>query len=105
MRNECTMNRAEMVNMIEHKIQETNNDAEESGSASECESDVQSDEDLWQSDDQNSEASADDEGLPLNFDDAKDEASAGQEFFPFPNEKFFLLYCYAHSIMRPKVST
>ena len=27
------------------------------------------------------------------------------EFFPFPDEKFFLLYCYAHGIMRPKVST
>ena len=26
------------------------------------------------------------------------------EFFPFPDEKFFLLYCYAHGIMRPKVS-
>ena len=25
------------------------------------------------------------------------------DFFPFPNEKFFLLYCYAHSVMRPKV--
>ena len=24
-------------------------------------------------------------------------------FFPFPDEKFFLLYCYAHGIMRPKV--
>ena len=23
-------------------------------------------------------------------------------FFPFPDEKFFLLYCYAHGIMRPK---
>ncbi|CAB3984659.1 Hypothetical predicted protein [Paramuricea clavata] len=23
-------------------------------------------------------------------------------FFPFPDEKFFLLYCYAHRIMRPK---
>ena len=27
------------------------------------------------------------------------------EFFPFPDGKFFLLYCYAHGIMRPKVST
>ena len=27
-----------------------------------------------------------------------------QEFFPFPDEKFFLLYCYAHGIMRPKVT-
>ncbi|XP_028417046.1 uncharacterized protein LOC114541311 isoform X2 [Dendronephthya gigantea] len=26
----------------------------------------------------------------------------GQDFYPFPDEKFFLLYCYAHSIMRPK---
>ena len=26
-----------------------------------------------------------------------------RDFFPFPDEKFFLLYCYAHGIMRPKV--
>lgn len=25
-------------------------------------------------------------------------------FYPFPDEKFFLLYCYSHGIMRPKVS-
>jgi hypothetical protein len=25
-------------------------------------------------------------------------------FFPFPDDNFFLLYCYAHDIMRPKVS-
>ena len=24
-------------------------------------------------------------------------------FHPFPDEKFFLLYCYSHGIMRPKV--
>ena len=38
----------------------------------------------------------------------QEEFSAAQpesdDFFPFPNEKFFLLYCYAHSVMRPKVN-
>ena len=28
---------------------------------------------------------------------------ARSTFYPFPDEKFFLLYCYAHGIMRPKV--
>ena len=42
----------------------------------------------------------DDEFPPLNADfDNTDE-----DFYPFPSEKFFLLYCYAHSIMRPKVN-
>ena len=41
------------------------------------------------------------------FDDSfisVDVQSDEQEFFPFPDEKFFLLYCYAHGIMRPKVT-
>ena len=33
------------------------------------------------------------------------DENADKDFFPFPSEKFFLLYCYAHSIMRPKVRT
>jgi hypothetical protein len=37
----------------------------------------------------------------LEDDVATDDLS--KEFFPFPDEKFFLLYCYAHGIMRPKV--
>ena len=28
---------------------------------------------------------------------------ARNTFYPFPDEKFFLLYCYSHGIMRPKV--
>jgi hypothetical protein len=35
---------------------------------------------------------------------AMDENADG-DFSPFPSEKFFLLYCYAHSVMRPKVRT
>ena len=31
------------------------------------------------------------------------DANADESFFPFPSEKFFLLYCYAHGVMRPKV--
>ena len=31
------------------------------------------------------------------------EESASDDFFPFPNEKFFCCICYAHSVMRPKV--
>ena len=36
----------------------------------------------------------------------EDNGTDGEDddFYPFPNEKFFLLYCYAHSIMRPKVN-
>ena len=33
------------------------------------------------------------------------DENADKDFFPFPSEKFFLLYCYTHSIMRPKVRT
>jgi hypothetical protein len=28
---------------------------------------------------------------------------AKNTFYPFPDEKFFLLYCYSHGIIRPKV--
>ena len=34
---------------------------------------------------------------------AEQSPSEDLEFFPFPDEKFFLLYCYAHGISRPKV--
>ncbi|CAB4010556.1 Hypothetical predicted protein [Paramuricea clavata] len=30
------------------------------------------------------------------------DENADGDFSPFPSEKFFLLYCYAHSVMRPK---
>ena len=53
---------------------------------------------------------SDDAGQTL---EAKDEGqtllaeemvhSDANNFFPFPDEKFFLLYCYALGIMRPKV--
>jgi hypothetical protein len=33
------------------------------------------------------------------------DENADKDFFPFPSEKFFLLYCYAHRIKRPKVRT
>lgn len=32
-----------------------------------------------------------------------EQTTQPNNFFPFPDEKFFLLYCYAHGIMRPKV--
>lgn len=38
------------------------------------------------------------------LDDNAREPFSEPEFFPFPDEKFFLLYCYAHGIMRPKVT-
>ena len=33
----------------------------------------------------------------------EERAQTRNNFYPFPDEKFFLLYCYAHGIMRPKV--
>jgi hypothetical protein len=36
--------------------------------------------------------------------DAEDNVNEKSNlFYPFPDEKFFLLYCYSHGIMRPKV--
>ena len=39
--------------------------------------------------------------------DSEPETTLGGDtrstFYPFPDEKFFLLYCYSHGIMRPKV--
>jgi hypothetical protein len=32
-----------------------------------------------------------------------EQTAQPNNFFLFPDEKFFLLYCYAHGIMRPKV--
>ena len=32
-----------------------------------------------------------------------EERAQTHNFYPFPDKKFFLLYCYAHGIMRPKV--
>ena len=41
----------------------------------------------------------------ISDDDASEQLPSEElGFFPFPDEKFFLLYCYAHGIMRPKVS-
>lgn len=47
----------------------------------------------------------DGETLPSVRDDAceSDISREKSAFYPFPDEKFFLLYCYAHGIMRPKV--
>ena len=58
-------------------------------------SEVELDEEMF------SEEGAEEEPL-FNMDEiVSDEAD--DAFFPFPSETFFLLYCYAHSIMRPKV--
>ena len=35
--------------------------------------------------------------------DGREHCTEKGAFFPFPDEKFFLSYCYAHGIMRPKV--
>ena len=41
---------------------------------------------------------------PINSEnDGREHCTEKGAFFPFPDEKFFLLYCYAHGIMRPKV--
>lgn len=36
--------------------------------------------------------------------DTQEEFESDQtNFYPFPSEMFFLLYCYSHSVMHPKV--
>ena len=75
------------------------NDADGSGSASENEEyDLPYPEDEMEVDEfqQN-------EIPPLNNEDNGTDGE-DDDFYPFPNEKFFLLYCYAHSIMQPKVN-
>ena len=49
------------------------------------------------------EISEDEEDLTTRTEPGAGETAQANNFFPFPDEKFFLLYCYAHGIMRPKV--
>ena len=74
------------------------NDADGSGSASENEYDLPYPEDEMEVDE-----FQENEIPPLNNEDNGTDGE-DEDFYPFPNEKFFLLYCYAHSIMRPKVN-
>ena len=45
-----------------------------------------------------SETSKDEEDISLYYEED------AENFFPFPSELFFLLYCYVHNVMKPKVS-
>ena len=42
-------------------------------------------------------------GLTVNLLATTTLGTEKSAFYPFPDENFFLLYCYAHGIMRPKV--
>ena len=53
------------------------------------------------SDDASQTLEAEDEGQTLPAEEMVH--GNANNFFPFPDEKFFLLYCHAHGIMRPKV--
>ena len=41
---------------------------------------------------------------PIDERPCSDDEQDGNEFYPFPSEMFFLLYCYTHGIMRSKVN-
>lgn len=51
------------------------------------------------------EEDSDSEIMNEMFDNTTTDQSPSEDlqFFPFPDERFFLLYCYAHGISRPKV--
>ena len=42
-------------------------------------------------------------GDPDSQPETNPSTDAKNTFYPFPDEKFFLLYCYSHGIMRLKV--
>ena len=53
--------------------------------------------------DQASDLDNDLDGLADEYESEDGENAGEGDFFPFPDEMFFLLYCYVHNIMRHKV--
>ena len=47
---------------------------------------------------------SEDDSLYDEEDKSEGNNEDAENFFPFPSELFFLLYCYVHNVMKPKVS-
>ena len=47
---------------------------------------------------------SEDDSLYDEEDESEGDNEDAENFFPFPSELFFLLYCYVHNVMKPKVS-